>query len=144
MTFPESPPRPPRRENSRLFLKIFNEVFPYGLLWLWAGLSSLLIVSSQSENVSWCRRPFHPLITQRNTPAHQYWNVRCSLFREVIKVEKKESVENSTLGSRLPPPLPHFSHFVKSVKNQPFLNSSPKCRVFPIFFLLIFYFDDFS
>ena len=70
----------------------------YGLLWLWAGLSSLLIVSSQSENVSWCRRPFHPLITQRNTPAHQYWNVTCSLFREVIKVEKKESVENSTLS----------------------------------------------
>ena len=30
MTFPDHPPppRPPGRENSRLFLKIFNEVFP--------------------------------------------------------------------------------------------------------------------
>ena len=30
MTFPD--PRPPGRENSRLFLKIFNEVFPKTLL----------------------------------------------------------------------------------------------------------------
>ena len=32
MTFPDPPPRPPGRENSRLFLKIFNEVFPKTLL----------------------------------------------------------------------------------------------------------------
>ena len=32
MTFPDPNPHPPDRENSRLFLKIFNEVFPKWLL----------------------------------------------------------------------------------------------------------------